>query len=102
MGTSFEITLMIRRASSDAEIDQARQLFKEYAAGLGIDLCFQNFEKEVGELPGDYAPPDGRLMLASYHGELAGCVALRKIDEGICELKRLEERRVGKECRSRW
>ena len=89
MESSFELTLMIRRASSDAEIDQARELFKEYAGGLGIDLCFQNFEKEVAQLPGDYAPPDGRLMLAFYHGDVAGCVALRKIGAGVCEMKRL-------------
>ena len=70
-------------------VDQARELFKEYETGLGISLCFQNFEKELDELPGDYAPPDGRLMLAVYHGELAGSVALRKIGEGVCEMKRL-------------
>jgi putative acetyltransferase len=77
------------QAQTSEEIEQARQLFKEYAAWLQIDLCFQNFEKELGELPGDYASPDGRLMLAYDDEELAGCVALRKIDEGICEMKRL-------------
>src|SRR5207302_5530282 len=79
----------ISAAPSAEEIDQARELFKQYEAGLGIRLCFQNFEKELIQLPGDYAPPDGRLMLAFYHSELAGCVALRKIHEGICEMKRL-------------
>jgi len=80
---------MIRGASSDAEIDQARELFKEYAGGLGIDLCFQNFEKELAGLPGDYVPPNGRLLLAYDNGELVGCVALRKIGDGSCEMKRL-------------
>jgi putative acetyltransferase len=89
MAPYFRQKLRISPPSSSDEIDQARELFKEYAAGLGIDLCFQNFEKEVAQLPGDYAPPDGRLMLAFYHGDLAGCVALRKIDEGVCEMKRL-------------
>jgi putative acetyltransferase len=87
-GNEFKISEIIH-ASSDVQIDQARQLFLEYADGLGIDLCFQNFEQELAGLPGDYAPPDGRLMLAVYHGELAGCVALRKIGEAVCEMKRL-------------
>ncbi|HBB96373.1 MAG TPA: GNAT family N-acetyltransferase [Blastocatellia bacterium] len=80
---------MIRRAFSFVEIEQARQLFKEYSTWLQIDLCFQGFEQELAELPGDYAPPHGRLLLAYDDGELAGCVALRKIDEGVCEMKRL-------------
>src|SRR5437870_2653641 len=88
LGNEFRIWELIR-ATSPVQIDQARELFKEYAAWLEIDLCFQNFEKELAELPGDYAPPDGRLLLAYDDGELAGCVALRKIDEDICEMKRL-------------
>jgi len=52
-------------------------------------LCFQNFDKELAELPGDYAPPDGRMLLATYEGQLAGCVALHKLDGAICEMKRL-------------
>jgi putative acetyltransferase len=54
-----------------------------------MNLCFQHFEQELAGLPGDYAPPDGRLLLAEYEGQLAGCVALHKWEAGICEMKRL-------------
>ena len=81
--------MQLIQAQSSEEIEQARQLFKEYAAWLEIDLCFQNFEKELDDLPGDYATPNGRLLLAYDDNESAGCVALRKIDDGICEMKRL-------------
>ncbi|HYM74704.1 MAG TPA: GNAT family N-acetyltransferase [Candidatus Dormibacteraeota bacterium] len=77
------------QAESPAQIAQARELFLEYAQSLGFSLCFQNFEKELADLPGDYSPPDGRLLLAEYEGRLAACVALHKLDEGICEMKRL-------------
>src|SRR5205807_9383949 len=76
-------------AGSDDDIASARELFLEYSASLGIDLCFQNFDREVRELPGEYAPPQGRLLLARAETELAGCVALRRIDEASCEMKRL-------------
>jgi putative acetyltransferase len=77
------------QAESHTEIEAARALFQEYAARLGFDLCFQSFEKELAELPGNYAPPTGRLFLAVIGDQAAGCIALRKIGEGICEMKRL-------------
>jgi putative acetyltransferase len=80
---------MLVQAESSAHVVQARELFQEYAQSLGVNLCFQNFEQELAGLPGDYAPPDGRLLLAEYHGHLAGCVALHKWEDGVCEMKRL-------------
>jgi GNAT superfamily N-acetyltransferase len=77
------------QAASPEEIESARALFEEYAAWLGISLCFQNFDKELAGLPGDYAPPDGCLLLAIEADQIAGCVALRKIGESTCEMKRL-------------
>jgi putative acetyltransferase len=88
VGNEFRVPEIVC-ARSNAQIDQARELFKEYETGLGISLCFQNFEQELAALPGDYKPPDGRLLLAYDNGQLAGCIALRKIAEGICEMKRL-------------
>jgi putative acetyltransferase len=81
--------LVLSQAESPAQIAQARELFLEYAQSLGFSLCFQNFDKELAELPGDYAPPEGRLFLAEYEGQLAGCVALHKLEPQICEMKRL-------------
>ncbi|PYX18754.1 MAG: GNAT family N-acetyltransferase [Acidobacteria bacterium] len=81
--------MTIAPAKTPAQIAQVRELFLEYASSLGFSLCFQNFDQELAGLPGDYAPPDGRLMLALYEGELAGCVALHKLDSEICEMKRL-------------
>jgi putative acetyltransferase len=77
------------QAESPQQIAQARELFLEYAQSLGFSLCFQNFDKELADLPGDYAPPEGRLLLAEYEGQLAACVALHKLDADICEMKRL-------------
>src|SRR4029077_16162821 len=77
------------QAQSAHEIEQARLLFREYQSWLQIDLCFQNFEAELAKLPGEYVPPAGRLLLAYEDSQLAGCIALRKIDDGVCEMKRL-------------
>jgi ribosomal protein S18 acetylase RimI-like enzyme len=71
------------------DIDLARELFREYHRSLGVDLCFQDFEHELESLPGEYAPPSGRLLLRYEEEALAGCVALRKIDDSTCEMKRL-------------
>jgi putative acetyltransferase len=80
------------QAESTAQIADARRLFIEYSEWLGLDLCFQNFEKELSELPGGYAPPEGRLYLAVSDKQVAGCICLRKIgdnNERTCEMKRL-------------
>ena len=81
--------LAFAQAESPSQIAQAHDLFLEYAQSLGFSLCFQNFDKELADLPGDYAPPDGRLLLATCEDQLAGCVALHKLEAGICEMKRL-------------
>jgi len=82
--------MRIVEANTHEDVDHARTLFKEYEAGLGISLCFQNFDHELKNLPGDYAPPDGRLLLAKDdNDQIAGCIAMRKHSPGICEMKRL-------------
>jgi GNAT superfamily N-acetyltransferase len=71
-----------------AQVPVVRALFEEYATALGVDLGFQDFDREVAELPGDYVPPGGRLLLA-LGPEPAGCVALRPFEPEVCEMKRL-------------
>ena len=66
-----------------------RELFVEYAGSTGLDFCFQNFDQELTELPGRYAPPSGRLLVATTGQQAAGCVALRLLEGNICEMKRL-------------
>lgn len=86
-----EITLV--RVESLELIEQARELLREYAASLAIDLCFQNFEAELASLPGEYAPPSGQLLLAFVDSALAGCGGLRALNDvdyaNACEMKRL-------------
>src|SRR5213080_318981 len=81
--------MQITQAETANQIEQARALFREYESWLGLSLCFQNFETELAELPGAYAKPDGRLLLARHNDELAGCVALRQLSDRTCEMKRL-------------
>ncbi|HEY7616984.1 MAG TPA: GNAT family N-acetyltransferase [Terriglobales bacterium] len=79
----------ILSAESASQIAQAGELFLEYGQSLGFSLCFQSFDKELAGLPGDYAPPQGRLLLALHGSELAGCVALHQLEAQICEMKTL-------------
>jgi len=79
----------LRDAEGAADIVLARGLFEEYATWLGVDLCFQGFAGELASLPGDYAPPNGRLILAGSPGDAFGCVALRRLDGDVCEMKRM-------------
>ena len=81
--------LALRYAEGAADMDTVRTLFREYQAGLGVSLCFQDFETELAGLPGKYADPSGCLLLAEADGKAAGTVALRDLGDGICEMKRL-------------
>jgi ribosomal protein S18 acetylase RimI-like enzyme len=81
--------LKILDAQAGENLESVRKLFEEYADSLNFDLCFQNFDVELAKLPGEYVPPTGCLLLAMYQNQAAGCVAMRQIDEGVCEMKRL-------------
>ena len=81
--------ISIRRAVGNSDIIVARRLFEEYAAWIAIDLSFQNFAEELRLLPGDYAPPAGVLFLAWADAKPAGCIAVRRLDDETCEMKRL-------------
>ncbi|GGH65636.1 N-acetyltransferase [Comamonas phosphati] len=84
--------------SEHEEMDAVRQIFQEYADSLNVDLEFQGFETEIAELPGDYAPPRGQLLLARVDGAIAGCCALRPLDDcdypNAAEMKRLYVRQA--------
>lgn len=79
----------IVEATSHEDVLEIRRLFCAYADWLNVDLCFQDFEAELASLPGRYAAPHGRLLLAKVNDDIAGCVAVRPLDDGICEMKRL-------------
>ncbi len=80
---------MIVQAETAEQIEETRRLFREYEAWLDVDLCFQSFGEELKNLPGKYAAPSGRLFLGYVSEKVSGCVALRKLDDEICEMKRL-------------
>jgi len=104
MSAAAQSALKIIQAHTPEQVDAVRELFLEYAQSLNFSLCFQSFDQELESLPGDYAPPSGRLLLAEFnppqraksgragdpgHGRRAGCVALHRLEDGICEMKRL-------------
>jgi putative acetyltransferase len=84
-----EAEAAIAPAGGESDIATARALFIEYQQWLGVDLCFQGFDAELANLPGAYRPPAGGLWLARVGGAVAGCVALRPLEGGMCEMKRL-------------
>ncbi len=80
--------IKIVEVNTDDLILKAKELFLEYAGSLGFSLCFQNFDQELEDFPGQYSPPLGRLFLALSEKQAIGCVGLKYFDEGICEMKR--------------
>src|SRR5262245_32295818 len=75
--------------ATGADIPEVQRLFREYEAWVGVDLCFQNFERELATLPGDYGPPVGILLVARVDGRVAGCAAAHRWSDRDCEMKRL-------------
>ena len=91
-------SVTLRTAVTPADMDAVRQIFRENASALGVDLCFQDFDNELAQLPGDYAEPRGALLLAEVEGAVAGCCALRPLDNAdypnASEMKRLFVRKA--------
>ena len=87
----MNVTLRTLTANDTEALEQVRQYFRNYAAWLGVDLSYQNFDQEMASLPGAYAEPQGRLFFAEVAGRPAGCVGVRPLpdSEGVCEMKRL-------------
>ncbi len=81
--------IKIRDATTTELIADAKALFTEYAASLNFDLCFQGFDRELAEFPGDYTAPDGGLYVARFERRSIGCVGFRPFEQGVCEMKRL-------------
>ena len=81
--------LQVIEVKANKDLDEIRKLFEEYAVSLEISLDFQDFDAELANLPGEYAPPEGCLLMALWEEQVAGCVALRKFGSGTCEMKRL-------------
>jgi len=88
-GATDRERLALVDGSAADQLTTVRTLFQEYAGSLETDLCFQGFDRELRELPGEYAPPRGRLFLATDGDQAAGCIALRPIEDAVCEMKRL-------------
>lgn len=86
---SDAITLSAVTSADDARVEDARALLLEYAESLDVDLSFQNFEQELADFPAGYLPPTGSLMLATHAEALAGSIAMRGLDDRVCEMKRL-------------
>lgn len=91
-------TISLKTPTLPSDMDAVRDIFRDYADSLGIDLAFQHFEEELAELPGDYAPPRGQILLAMVEGSVAGCCALRPLDTAdypnASEMKRLYVRKA--------